>query len=86
MVRTLGFESAAARIGQPEVKAALRREGEAAIAAGVFGVPSVVVDGTLFWGYDATEMVGDYLRDPTRFRTGEMARVQSLPVGAQRRP
>lgn len=84
MVGALGLEAAAARIGEPGVKEALRREGEGAIAAGVFGVPSVVVDGQLFWGFDSTEMVGDYLRRPERFRSGEMARLQGLPVGVAR--
>jgi 2-hydroxychromene-2-carboxylate isomerase len=35
-----------------EAKERLRRQTEEAIGAGVFGVPSMVVDGELFWGYD----------------------------------
>lgn len=38
--------------GSAEVKARLRQAGDAAIEDGVFGVPSMVVDGMLFWGYD----------------------------------
>jgi 2-hydroxychromene-2-carboxylate isomerase len=41
---------AAAR--QPEAKAALRRQTDQAIAAGVFGVPSMCVGDEVFWGYD----------------------------------
>ncbi len=37
---------------QPEAKARLRAQTDAAIAAGVFGVPTMLVDGELFWGYD----------------------------------
>ena len=37
---------------QPETKARLRAQTDAAIAAGVFGVPTMIVDGELFWGYD----------------------------------
>ena len=37
---------------QPEAKARLRAQTEAAIAAGVFGVPTMVVEDELFWGYD----------------------------------
>lgn len=36
----------------PEAKSQLRRETEEAIAAGVFGVPSLAIDGEIFWGYD----------------------------------
>jgi len=72
------------RIARPEVKEELRRNGEEAIARGVFGVPTLGVDGELFWGYDALPMALDYLRDPARFLTEEMKRVDRLPVGATR--
>ena len=38
---------------EPEAKERLRRATDAAIAAGVFGVPTVVADGELFWGCDS---------------------------------
>ena len=34
------------------MKASLRRQTDDAIARGVFGVPSMLVDDELFWGYD----------------------------------
>ncbi len=37
---------------QPAAKQRLRAQGEVAIAAGAFGVPSMLVEGELFWGYD----------------------------------
>ncbi len=37
---------------QPEAKERLRRQTEDAVAEGVFGVPTMIVDGELFWGYD----------------------------------
>jgi 2-hydroxychromene-2-carboxylate isomerase len=40
-----------------EVKQALRADTAAAIAAGVFGVPTCGVDGRLFWGLDALPML-----------------------------
>lgn len=40
-----------------EVKAELRANTEAAIARGVFGVPTFEVDGTLLWGFDALPML-----------------------------
>jgi len=81
----LGMADALSRIAAPAVKAELRANGEQAIAAGVFGVPTLVVDGEIFWGHDATDMVLDFLRDPAPFQTGEMARAGNLPVGAERR-
>lgn len=80
----LSPEEAAARVSDPVVKARLKRNGEEAIAAGVFGVPTLLVDGIPFWGYDATAMAADYLRDPAAFMDGEMKRVSGLPVGVRR--
>jgi 2-hydroxychromene-2-carboxylate isomerase len=37
---------------EPEIKEALRAVNDEAVAAGVVGVPSVVVDGEVFWGDD----------------------------------
>jgi 2-hydroxychromene-2-carboxylate isomerase len=43
------------------VKAQLARNTADAIALGVFGVPTLAVDGKLFWGLDALPMLRDYL-------------------------
>ena len=43
------------------VKAQLKQQTEAAITAGVFGVPAFGVDGKVFWGFDALPMLHDYL-------------------------
>ncbi len=37
---------------QPDAKARLRQQTDAAIARGVFGVPSMEVENEVFWGYD----------------------------------
>lgn len=39
-------------IADPEIKQALRRNTEGAIASGVFGVPTFEYEGELFWGHD----------------------------------
>lgn len=44
-----------------DVKQALRRATDDAIAQGVFGVPTFVVDGRSFWGFDALPMLRAYL-------------------------
>lgn len=41
-----------AALDDPDVKQALRAVNEEAVGAGVFGVPTVVLDGRLFWGDD----------------------------------
>ena len=46
----------------PQVKRALKDATDDAIAHGVFGVPTIEVDGRLFWGLDALPMVAAALR------------------------
>lgn len=51
--------------GSDEVKLKLRQATDQAIERGVFGVPTMEVDGRLFWGLDALEMLAAYLHgDP----------------------
>lgn len=66
-------------------KAALRANTDAAIAAGVYGVPTLAVHGELFWGNDAHDFALAALRDPSVLADAEMQRVSQLPVGLQRR-
>ena len=78
--RTLNVPDAPALIGDPALKARLRDNTGQAIAAGAWGVPTFVVDDLCFWGYDASEMLLDYLAAPSRFSSGEYARIASLPA------
>lgn len=80
----LGIADVAAAIAAPEVKAQLRANTEAAIAGGVFGVPTLVVDGELFWGNDAFDFAQAFLDDPGLLDAHEMARLATLPEGARR--
>lgn len=81
----LGLADADAAVEKPEVKEALRANTEAAIAQGVFGVPSFVIGGEVFWGVDATEFVLQYLENPALLRDPEFRRVANLPAAAERR-
>ena len=58
-----GVDRAAARacIDDPVVKDLLKREVDAAIAAGVFGSPFVVADGEPFWGLDRFDQIERWL-------------------------
>jgi predicted DsbA family dithiol-disulfide isomerase len=75
---------AEADIAREEIKQALRANTAAAIAANAFGVPTMVIDGQLFWGSDATDMARDYLEDPASF-VQDAALIARLPQAAQRR-
>jgi 2-hydroxychromene-2-carboxylate isomerase len=83
--RALGIDDVAAATAQEEIKAALRANTEAAIAAGVFGVPTLRIGGELFWGNDATAMIGDWLDEPSRFDAPEYRRIAALPRAVERR-
>lgn len=50
-----------AGIADPEVKAAARQHGEAAVSRGVFGSPWIFVDGEPFWGHDRLPLVERWL-------------------------
>jgi 2-hydroxychromene-2-carboxylate isomerase len=71
-------------VARPAVKETLRKETALAAERGVFGVPTAICDGDLFWGEDATDMLLDYLRDPRCLQSAEMQRISHLPVGAAR--
>ncbi|MGH2834788.1 MAG: 2-hydroxychromene-2-carboxylate isomerase [Solirubrobacteraceae bacterium] len=49
-------------VADPAVKLALREATDAAHALGVFGVPTVLVEGELFWGEDQLEAAASRLR------------------------
>jgi 2-hydroxychromene-2-carboxylate isomerase len=62
-----------ARAQASEAKARLREATDAAIAAGVFGVPTMLVGDELFWGYDdlpylALLLAGEDPLDPHEFK------------------
>jgi 2-hydroxychromene-2-carboxylate isomerase len=62
-------------------KAKLRAQTEEAIAKGVFGVPTICVDGELFWGLDSLPHVDRFLsgRDPINSEVmAQLAAMQSL--------
>ncbi|MGN6520200.1 MAG: 2-hydroxychromene-2-carboxylate isomerase [Dokdonella sp.] len=84
VARSLGIDDAAAAIAAEPVKARLRENTDAALAAGVFGVPTLAVAGELFWGNDATPMLEDWLADPCAFDGEEYRRIAVLPIGVER--
>ena len=67
------------------VKDALKRNGEMAIAASVFGVPSAVVDKRCFWGLDGTDMLQAYLNGDAFFAGPALQQARDMPYGQQRK-
>jgi len=82
--RELGLDNLETRITDPQVKERLRQNTKEAISAGVFGVPSFVARGELFWGDDATDMLLDFIKNPALFEDPEMVRLSNLPMGVRR--
>ena len=84
MLDELGVPDAEARLADADIKLGLRHNTEAALELELFGVPSFVVDGEVFWGYDAMDFLLDYLQDPAILQTPGMRAADTLPEGPQR--
>lgn len=67
------------------VRQRLRANGEEALALGLFGVPTVVVDGRVFWGFDALPMLSAFLAGDSWFGSGAWEAAATTPVGVRRR-
>jgi len=67
------------------VKQRLRENTDAALAAGVFGVPTLACGGRLFWGQDALPMLRAYLEGDAWFEGPDWDTAGRLPAGVQRR-
>jgi 2-hydroxychromene-2-carboxylate isomerase len=59
IAQALGIDAARLTAGVQEeaIKTALRVEVEQAVARGVFGAPTIFVDGEMFWGHDRLDQV-----------------------------
>jgi len=66
------------------VKAELRAHTDAAIARGLFGVPTVELDGRLFWGLDALPMVRAALQGDPWFDGPAWDAAAAAPPGVVR--
>jgi 2-hydroxychromene-2-carboxylate isomerase len=86
----LGLDTATLlhRAGEVVAKATLRANTDALVAAGGFGVPTMIVDGELFFGSDSLPAMDAFLRgaDPARSPSAQalVARWKDLPATARR--
>lgn len=79
LVEELGVTEA--ELKDPAVKQRLLDNGDEAISTGVFGVPTLVANGEVFWGIDGFELLQAYLDDPGLFDTPAMRAADALPSG-----
>ena len=85
LARGFGIDEVAAATSRADVKSTLRANTEAAIARGVFGVPTLAIGDELFWGDDATAMALAYRDDPGLFARADYARIDALPMASVRK-
>lgn len=76
--------SLVAQASTPEAKERVRVQTEKALAAGVFGVPSVAVGDEVFWGVDSLPHVELYLQGRDPLSAEDLERWASLPASASR--
>ncbi len=74
-----------ADIDTPAVKQALRENGQRAISAKVFGVPTSVIEDRQFWGYEARDMLCAFLEGDEFFSSAGFKAAREVPVGLQRK-
>jgi 2-hydroxychromene-2-carboxylate isomerase len=72
-------------VDSDDVKAQLKANTEEAIAQGVFGVPTFLVDDKVFWGLDALPMMRQYLDNDPWFTTERWQSVEKTSLGISRK-
>lgn len=81
----IGLGQAEPAIDDPDVKRRLRENSVRAIEHGVFGVPTFLVNGELFWGDDGMSFLLGYLDEPALLDTPQMKRLAQIPALERRR-
>jgi 2-hydroxychromene-2-carboxylate isomerase len=69
---------------EPPAKQALKRTTDDALAKGVFGVPTVIADGELFWGVDSLANLERFLRGEGAIDEETLARWKRVTPSATR--
>ena len=83
LASSLGVNDAENLVASDTVKKTLRDNTERAVSVGVYGIPTFVINDALFWGFDRTDMLLEYLKDPSLLQTPEMLRLGSVPSAAE---
>ena len=80
----VGIPDARERIQDPAIKERLFAASQRAIELGVFGVPTMIVDGELFWARTASPTWTRYLVGQDPVRSEDLAAWAAIPASAQR--
>jgi 2-hydroxychromene-2-carboxylate isomerase len=85
----LDGSAALSAAGSEEIKNRLRQNTEQAVAAGVFGVPTLVIEragapAELFWGFDSFPAITRFLDGQDPITPELVARWAAIPVGVTR--
>lgn len=83
-LKSLMDEDTLRAAGSDHAKQLLRDNTDAAIAEGVFGVPSITVNGEMFWGLDSFPHVERYIEGLDPVDRALVGRWENLPAWAQR--
>lgn len=84
VAQAAGDPAAVGRINDQAIKDRLAWNAVQATEAGIFGVPTLLIDAEVFWGVDAMDMALAFLDDPQIFARGEMAHLAEVEVGVVR--
>lgn len=85
LLATEGFDPGLIeQASSPESKARVRAQTEEAVRLGVFGVPTSIVEGEMFWGTDSLADLERYLEGKDPVAKDLLERWESLPAAAQR--
>jgi 2-hydroxychromene-2-carboxylate isomerase len=84
VANALGVDDAVARATTPENKNRLKAATSAAIDAGVFGVPTMLVSDQMFWGFDTLRHLDEYLGGTPPPPANLVARWASIQATASR--
>ncbi len=75
---SVGVDNAETLINTPDVKQTLISNTAEACKLGVFGVPTLVIDGQFFWGLDSLDFAIDYIHNKSMFSAENMSRLEAI--------
>lgn len=85
LAAVLGIADVTTALSDSAVKQILRDNFAAAVSDQVFGVPTAVFRGNLYWGDDSVDMLALALQDPQRFEQPPYSDIDKLPIGIARK-
>jgi 2-hydroxychromene-2-carboxylate isomerase len=85
LAEQLGIDDLAAATSDAAVKDQLRLNTESAVSNGVYGVPTFLIEGQIFWGDDMFELMLEWLNGSPFMAEPESQRIMALPPASERR-